>query len=55
MNKETKKVNKTPRSEETRETKKAKQPWTPPSMLAVPNDPPPGVKYRWIRAEGPRF
>ena len=51
MNKETKKVNKTPRSEETRETKKAKQPWTPPSMLAVPNAPPPGVKYRWIRAE----
>ena len=51
MNKETKKVNKTPRSEETRATKKAKQPWTPPSMLAVPNDPPPGVKYRWIRAE----
>tara|TARA_B100000945_G_scaffold316677_1_gene318048 strand:- start:123 stop:596 length:474 start_codon:yes stop_codon:yes gene_type:complete len=52
VNKETKKVNKTPRSEETRTTmKKAKQPWTPPSMLAVPNDPPPGVKYRWIRAE----
>ena len=51
MNKETKTEKRAPRAQETRETKKAKTPWKPPSMLEVPNDPPAGTVYRWIRAE----
>ena len=51
MSKETKTEKRAPRAQETRMTKKAKTPWKPPSMLEVPNDPPAGMVYRWIRAE----
>ena len=51
MNKETKTEKRAPRDQETRETKKAKTPWKPPSMLEVPSDPPAGTVYRWVRTE----
>ncbi len=52
MSKETKTEKRAPRAQETRmTTQKAKTPWKPPSMLEVPNDPPAGMVYRWIRAE----
>ena len=45
-----KETNRTPRSAATRETKTRRKPWTPPAMLDTP-PPPPGMHYRWIRAE----
>ena len=52
MSKETKTEKRAPRAQETRmTTQRAKTPWKPPSMLEVPNDPPAGMVYRWIRAE----
>lgn len=38
------------RSASSRETETRRKPWEPPSMLEAP-PPPPGMKYRWIRAE----
>jgi len=40
----------TPRSASTRDTETRRKPWKPPAMLDTP-PPPPGMKYRWIRAE----
>ena len=44
------KTNRTKRSADTRETETRRKPWTPPAMLDTP-PPPPGMHYRWIRAE----
>jgi len=44
------KTNRTARSAGTRETETRRKPWTPPSMLDTPT-PPPGMRYRWLRAE----
>lgn len=38
------------RSAETREKETRRKPWSPPAMLDTPK-PPPGMHYRWIRAE----
>jgi len=43
-------IDRTSRSSETRETQKARRPWEPPSLLKTP-EPPPGIKYRWVRNE----
>ena len=43
-------IDRTPRSSETRESQKARRPWEPPSLLKTP-EPPPGMRYRWIRTE----
>jgi len=43
-------INRTPRSADTRATKEARKPWSPPSMLDAPPAPE-GYTYRWIRAE----
>ena len=43
-------IDRTPRSSETRETQEARRPWEPPSLLKTP-EPPPGMRYRWIRTE----
>lgn len=43
-------TNRSSRSATTRDDETRRKPWTPPSMLDVP-DAPPGYKYRWIRAE----
>jgi len=38
----------TPRSAAGRDSKKSRQPWQPPQILETP-EPPPGMKYRWLR------
>ena len=38
------------RSASLRETETRRKPWEPPSMLEAPPAPP-GMKYRWVRAE----
>ena len=38
----------TPRSAAGRDSKKSRQPWRPPQILETP-EPPPGMKYRWLR------
>lgn len=43
-------VDKTPRSNETREHTKRRKPWTPPSSLDAPPAPE-GYVHRWIRME----
>ncbi len=43
-------IDRTPRSSETSEPQKARRPWEPPSLLKTP-EPPPGMRYRWIRTE----
>ena len=43
-------LNRTPRSADTRATKVARKPWSPPSTLDTPPAPE-GYTYRWIRAE----
>ncbi len=43
-------LNRTSRSADTRATKEARKPWSPPSMLDTPPAPE-GYTYRWIRAE----
>jgi hypothetical protein len=43
-------IDRAPRSSETRETQEARRPWEPPSLLKTP-EPPPGMRYRWIRTE----
>ena len=48
--KDNKDINRTPRSADTRATKEARKPWSPPSMLDTPPAPE-GYTYRWIRAE----
>lgn len=45
-----KKASRTSRSAQTRDTESRRKPWQPPAMLETP-PPPPGMKYRWIRAE----
>jgi len=40
--------NRAPRETSSRETKQARQPWTPPQVLQTP-EAPPGMRYRWIR------
>ena len=43
-------IDRTLRSSETSEPQKARRPWEPPSLLKTP-EPPPGMRYRWIRTE----
>ena len=43
-------IDRTPRSSGTSEPQKARRPWEPPSLLKTP-EPPPGMRYRWIRTE----
>jgi len=43
-------VDKTPRSENTREDKARRKPWAPPARLAAP-EAPPGYKHRWVRVD----
>ena len=50
MTDNTDKQNRTSRSADTRATKAARKPWSPPSMLDTPPAPE-GYTYRWIRAE----
>ena len=50
MTDNTDKQNRTSRSADTRATKEARKPWSPPSMLDTPPAPE-GYTYRWIRAE----
>ena len=50
MTDKTDKQNRTSRSADTRATKEARKPWSPPSMLDTPPAPE-GYTYRWIRAE----
>ena len=50
IKKKTKAVSRTKRSAATREEETRRKPWQPPSMLDMPT-PPPGMHYRWIRAE----
>ena len=40
--------NRTPRNQENRSVKTARQPWKPPQALETP-EPPPGMRYRWVR------
>jgi len=40
--------NRTPRNASSRSTETAIKPWTPPQVLETP-EPPPGMKYRWVR------
>lgn len=44
------KLNRGPRSSDTREATARRRPWAPPSRLDAPPAPP-GYKHRWIRAE----
>ena len=44
------KVNRTPRSNETREATQRKKSWVRPSSLDAP-EAPPGFKHRWLRGE----
>jgi hypothetical protein len=44
------KAPRTARSASTRDQQTRRKPWQPPAMLETP-PPPPGMKYRWIRAE----
>ena len=50
MTDKTDKQNRTSRSADTRATKEARKPWSPPSTLDTPPAPE-GYTYRWIRAE----
>tara|TARA_R100001443_G_scaffold29408_1_gene42626 strand:- start:2562 stop:3035 length:474 start_codon:yes stop_codon:yes gene_type:complete len=50
MTDNTDKQNRTSRSADTRASKEARKPWSPPSMLDTPPAPE-GYTYRWIRAE----
>ena len=50
MPKGTQATTRTTRSASTRDTNTRRKPWSPPAMLDTP-EPPPGMKYRWIRAE----
>jgi len=45
-----KETTRTPRSADTREKQTRRKTWQPPAMLETP-EPPPGMRYRWIRAE----
>ena len=38
----------TPRDASSRDSMKARRPWAPPQILETP-EPPPGMKYRWLR------
>ena len=44
------KLNRSPRTEETREVTARRKPWAPPSRLDAPPAPD-GFRHRWIRAE----